>query len=55
MGYLINFWFILCPPHPRQQALDENMELLDGIAGFEDSVRKCQWGWGGFGDFLGGV
>ncbi|NXC45735.1 EIF3K factor, partial [Penelope pileata] len=22
------------------QALDENMELLDGIAGFEDSVRK---------------
>ncbi|NXT47342.1 EIF3K factor, partial [Pluvianellus socialis] len=31
------------PPAPaflRQQALDENMELLDGITGFEDSVRK---------------
>lgn len=34
--------------HPRlpQQALDENMELLDGITGFEDSVRKCE-GFGG--------
>ncbi|NXR75341.1 EIF3K factor, partial [Pycnonotus jocosus] len=24
------------------QALDENMELLEGITGFEDSVRKCE-------------
>ncbi|XP_015706543.1 eukaryotic translation initiation factor 3 subunit K [Coturnix japonica] len=29
------------------QALDENMELLDGIAGFEDSVRKCEGDFGG--------
>uniref|UniRef100_A0A8C3LX14 Eukaryotic translation initiation factor 3 subunit K n=1 Tax=Chrysolophus pictus TaxID=9089 RepID=A0A8C3LX14_CHRPC len=29
------------------QALDENMELLDGIAGFEDSVRKCEVASGG--------
>ncbi|NWV78912.1 EIF3K factor, partial [Dasyornis broadbenti] len=29
------------------QALDENMELLEGITGFEDSVRKCEGGfWG---------
>uniref|UniRef100_A0A8D2DXI9 Eukaryotic translation initiation factor 3 subunit K n=1 Tax=Sciurus vulgaris TaxID=55149 RepID=A0A8D2DXI9_SCIVU len=34
------------------QALDENMDLLEGITGFEDSVRKCKsWalyraGWG---------
>ncbi|NXS77776.1 EIF3K factor, partial [Erpornis zantholeuca] len=26
------------------QALDENMELLEGITGFEDSVRKCEGG-----------
>lgn len=25
-----------------QQALDENMDLLEGITGFEDSVRKCK-------------
>jgi hypothetical protein len=25
-----------------QQALDENMDLLEGITGFEDSVRKCE-------------
>ncbi|XP_005664652.1 eukaryotic translation initiation factor 3 subunit K isoform X1 [Sus scrofa] len=24
------------------QALDENMDLLEGITGFEDSVRKCK-------------
>ncbi|NXP61244.1 EIF3K factor, partial [Chloropsis cyanopogon] len=29
------------------QALDENMELLEGITGFEDSVRKCEGGFGG--------
>ncbi|NXC04793.1 EIF3K factor, partial [Orthonyx spaldingii] len=28
------------------QALDENMELLEGITGFEDSVRKCEGVWG---------
>ncbi|NXB44343.1 EIF3K factor, partial [Leucopsar rothschildi] len=33
------------------QALDENMELLEGITGFEDSVRKCE---GGPGEDLGG-
>ena len=25
------------------QALDENMDLLEGITGFEDSVRKCKF------------
>ena len=28
---------------PAQQALDENMDLLEGITGFEDSVRKCKF------------
>lgn len=32
---------ILSTPFPCQQALDENLDLLEGITGFEDSVRKC--------------
>ncbi|NXV96957.1 EIF3K factor, partial [Calonectris borealis] len=36
------------------QALDENMELLDGITGFEDSVRKCEGALGGLWGALGG-
>lgn len=36
-----------------QQALDENMELLEGITGFEDSVRKCEGDLGGLGGLLG--
>ncbi|NWV18920.1 EIF3K factor, partial [Origma solitaria] len=34
------------------QALDENMELLEGITGFEDSVRKCEGDFGGLGGGL---
>ncbi|XP_017585043.1 PREDICTED: eukaryotic translation initiation factor 3 subunit K [Corvus brachyrhynchos] len=36
------------------QALDENMELLEGITGFEDSVRKCEGGFGGSWEVQGG-
>ncbi|GAB1291832.1 Eukaryotic translation initiation factor 3 subunit K [Apodemus speciosus] len=32
--------FTLCKCMIDQQALDENMDLLEGITGFEDSVRK---------------
>ncbi|NWS87107.1 EIF3K factor, partial [Toxostoma redivivum] len=35
------------------QALDENMELLEGITGFEDSVRKCEGDLGAPGEDLG--
>lgn len=35
----LTFWTLSLP---SQQALDENMDLLEGITGFEDSVRKCK-------------
>ncbi|CAJ0957698.1 unnamed protein product [Ranitomeya imitator] len=38
--YLSSDAFFFLSVASPQQALDENLDLLDGIAGFEDSVRK---------------
>ena len=44
--FIISIVFIIfyffCLVAVFQTSLEENRELIDGIAGFEDSVRKCE-------------
>lgn len=37
-------WYcmVLIPLSVTQSSLEENREFIDGITGFEDSVRKCE-------------
>lgn len=35
--------FLSSLSRPGQTSLEENRELIDGITGFEDSVRKCEY------------
>jgi hypothetical protein len=44
VGFLCGLLFsaLFCLVAVSQTSLEENRELIDGIAGFEDSVRKCK-------------
>lgn len=42
-AHLIFIILILIAFRPGQTSLEENRELIDGITGFEDSVRKCEY------------